>query len=101
MCYVTAYSKLNNDAINSIKSVLKKYRLETVEFEPITVTLIDGRSLRDEVITGITIYKERLCISVLINHPDEKEQITALRFADEMDIFSKCKLAEHVRSLRF
>lgn len=99
MCYVTAYSKLNNDAINSIKSVLKKYRLETVEFEPITVTLIDGRSLRDEVITGITSYEEKICIIVLLQNSVDK--VTVLRFADEMDAYSKCRLAEHVRSLRF
>lgn len=99
MCYVTAYKKLNNDALNSIKSVLKKYRLETVEFEPITVTLIDGRSLRDELITGITSYEEKICIIVLLQNSVDK--VTVLRFADEMDAYSKCKLAEHVSNMRF
>lgn len=99
MCYVTAYNKLNNDAINSIKSVLKKYRLETVEFEPITVTLIDGRSLKDEVITGITFCEEKLCIIILLQNGLDK--ITVLRLADEMDAYSKCRLAEHVGSMRF
>lgn len=99
MCYVTAYNKLKNDALNSIESVLKKYRLETVEFEPITVTLTDGRSLQDEVITGITFYKEKLCIIVLLQNRLDK--VTVLRFADEMDTYSKCRLAEHVGSMRF
>lgn len=99
MCYLTAYNKLKNDAINSIESVLKKYRLKSIKFEPITVTLIDGRSLRDEKITGVTFYEEKLCIIVFLKKGTD--EVTLLRSANDMDTYSKCRLAEHVGSMRF